>query len=129
MKTLDANDIHRELGADALRYAIDNGELQNGSAQDHILPIRERKNRFILFSEIDVNITKEWLVRGFLGADETSAFYGKPGDGKSVLAQDMAMHIAAGREWHGRKVKQGAVVYVALERKKLVERRAVAFRD
>ena len=128
MKTLDANDIHRELGADALRYAIDNGELQNGGAQDHIIPIRERKNRFILFSEIDVNINKEWLVRGFLGADETSAFYGKPGDGKSVLAQDMAMHIAAGREWHGRKVKQGAVVYVALERKKLVERRAIAFR-
>ncbi len=40
----------------------------------------------------------------------------------------MALHIAAGREWHGKQVHRGAVVYVALERKKLVERRARAFR-
>jgi hypothetical protein len=31
-----------------------------------------------------------------------------------------------GREWLGRTVQQGAVLYVALERKKLVERRAIA---
>jgi RecA-family ATPase len=34
-----------------------------------------------------------------------------------------------GREWLGRTVQQGAVLYVALERKKLVERRAIAFRE
>jgi RecA-family ATPase len=34
-----------------------------------------------------------------------------------------------GREWLGRTVQQGAVLYVALERKKLVERRATAFRE
>jgi AAA domain len=64
-----------------------------------------------------------------LGAGDASAWYGIPGCGKSVLTQDMAMHVAAGREWHGRAVKQGAVLYVALERKKLVERRAIAFRE
>jgi RecA-family ATPase len=41
----------------------------------------------------------------------------------------MALHVAAGRDWHGKRVKQGAVLYIALERKKLVERRAIAFRD
>ena len=41
----------------------------------------------------------------------------------------MALHVAAGWDWHGRAVKQGAVVYVALERRKLVERRAIAFRN
>jgi AAA domain len=55
--------------------------------------------------------------------------YGKPGDGKSVLAEDLALHVAAGRTWHGHKVKQGAVVFIALERRKLVERRAIAFRE
>ena len=45
-----------------------------------------------------------------------------------MLVEDMALHIAAGREWHGRMTKQGAVLYVALERKTLVERRAIAFR-
>jgi hypothetical protein len=127
MKTLDANDIHRHHGAAALRSAIDTCELEEG-ADDQIIPFPVHKSSFVLFKDIDLQARKEWLVRGFLGADEASAYYGKPGDGKSVLAEDMALHIAAGREWHGRKVKQGAVVYVALERKKLVERRAIAFR-
>ena len=39
------------------------------------------------------------------------------------------MHVAAGWPWHDRPVKRGAVLYVALERKKLVERRALAFRE
>ncbi len=41
---------------------------------------------------------------------------------------DLACHIAAGLPWMGRKVKQGLVVYVAAERKKLTERRMMAFR-
>jgi hypothetical protein len=127
MKTTDANDIHRHHGAAALRNAIDAGELEAG-AEGHIIPFPGRSRPFLPFRDIDLQASKEWLVRDFLGADEASAFYGKPGDGKSVLAEDMALHIAAGRDWHGRKVKQGAVVYVALERKKLVERRAIAFR-
>jgi AAA domain len=129
VKMPDANDIHRTHGAAALRSAIDTGALSKEDAQHHVIAFRGRKDRFILFSEIETKATKDWLVDGFLGADETSSYYGKPGDGKSVLVEDMALHIAAGRNWHGRKVKQGAVVYVALERKKLVERRAIAFRQ
>jgi hypothetical protein len=86
------------------------------------------ERKFKLFDDLEATSTKEWLVRNFLGAGEASAVYGKPGDGKSVLAEDLGLHIAAGWRWHGRAVKQGAVVYVALERRKLVERRAIAFR-
>jgi AAA domain len=39
---------------------------------------------------------KQWLVDRYLGAGEASAMYGKPGDGKSVLAEDMGLHVAAG---------------------------------
>jgi hypothetical protein len=106
VKQADANEIHRAHGAAALRYAIDTGALPKENAQDHVIPFRSRKERFILFSEIETEITKDWLVDSFLGADETSSYYGKPGDGKSVLVEDMALHIAAGRMWHGRKVKQ-----------------------
>ena len=63
-----------------------------------------------------------------LGFGEAGTFYGAPGCGKGVIIEDMCLHIAAGREWHGRPVTQGAVVYIALERKKVVERRAIAFR-
>jgi hypothetical protein len=85
--------------------------------------------RFTLFCELEATSTKAWLVHNLLGDGDASVMYGKPGDGKSVLAEDLALHVAAGQPWHGRKVKQGAVVFVALERRKLVERRAIAFRE
>ena len=83
---------------------------------------------FVLFRDLQARSTKEWLVHSLLGHGDASALYGKPGDGKSVLAEDLGLHVAAGWPWHGRPVRQGAVVYVALERRKLVERRAIAFR-
>jgi RecA-family ATPase len=67
-------------------------------------------------------------VQGLLGAGEMSAVYGAPGSGKSVVVEDLCLHIAVDWEWHGRKVKHGAVLYVALERANLVKRRAIAFR-
>jgi hypothetical protein len=89
----------------------------------------DRKQLFTLYRDLTLGVTKEWLVKGLLGHGEASAFYGKPGDGKSVLVQDLCMHVAAGWPWHDRPVRRGAVVYIALERRKLVERRALAFRQ
>ncbi|MET3838746.1 AAA family ATPase [Bradyrhizobium sp. OAE829] len=86
------------------------------------------KRQFVLYSELRSGASKAWLVRHMLGMGETSTFYGAPGCGKGVIIEDMCLHICAGIEWHGRPVTPGAVVYVALERKKLVERRAIAFR-
>jgi hypothetical protein len=96
--------------------------------------IRNRPGRFVLFSELALRArpSKDWLIQGLLGAGEASAFYGAPGDGKSVLVEDLGLHVAANviapMPWCGRKVKGGGVLYIALERKALVERRAIAFR-
>src|SRR4029077_11052065 len=76
---------------------------------------------FVLFGDLSATSNKQWLVRELLGDGDASTVYGKPGDGKSVLVEDMALHIAAGRDWHGKQVRQGGVLYIALERKKLVE--------
>jgi hypothetical protein len=83
---------------------------------------------FVLYSDLEASASKPWLVHNMLGASEMSAGYGPPGCGKGVIIQDMALHISAGLDWHGRATMGGTVVYVALERKKLVERRAIAFR-
>jgi hypothetical protein len=101
----------------------DNNEL------DKIVVLQDRKRRFVLYRELATSSTKAWLVKKLLGDCEVSAIYGQPGSGKSVLVEDMALHIAAGRPWHGRAVKQGAVAFIALERRQLVERRAIAFRE
>jgi RecA-family ATPase len=89
---------------------------------------RERKGKFVLFGELSTDANKEWLITGLLGHAELSVIYGHPGSGKSVFAADAALRIAAGWEVHGRPVRRGAVLYVALERYSLVKRRAIAFR-
>jgi AAA domain len=82
---------------------------------------------FVLFDQIEL-VPKVWLAEKFLGVAETSCWYGEPGSGKSVLAEDFGLHVAAGTPWLGREVKQGAVLYIALERAQLVKRRALAFK-
>jgi hypothetical protein len=88
-----------------------------------------KKERFQItwFDEVDKTTTKEEIVQGVLGAGEFSLFVAKPGMGKSVLVGDIGMHIAAGRDWHGKKVKRGLVVFFAAERKKITERRVAAW--
>jgi hypothetical protein len=79
------------------------------------------------FDDVDQSVAKEEILQGVLGAGEFSLFVAKPGTAKSVLVGDMGMHIAAGLDWHGRKVKQGLVVFFAAERKRLTERRVAAW--
>ena len=101
----------------------DNAEL------DAIALRQDRKRRgFVLYRDLAAVSNKDWMVRGLLGSREASVFFGEPGCGKSALVEDMGLHISAGRPWHGRAVKQGAVLYIALERPTLIERRAIAFR-
>lgn len=91
---------------------------------------KPKRERFELtwFDEIEEGKPKETIIKGTLGAGEFTTISGLPGTGKSVIVTDMACHIAAGMEWHGRKIRQGLVIYVAAERKKLTERRMMAFR-
>jgi hypothetical protein len=80
------------------------------------------------FDDVDQTVTKDELVKGLLGTGEFSLFVAKLGTAKSVLVGDIGCHIAAGMDWHGRKVKQGLVVFFAAERKRLTERRVAAWR-
>lgn len=88
------------------------------------------KDRFTFdwFGDLDEDMPKEEIVKGAFGVDEFTMISGKPGSGKSVITTDLACHVAAGMEWHGRPVKQGLVIYIAAERKALTKRRMRAFR-
>ena len=80
------------------------------------------------FDDVNKSPAKEWIVKDIIGAGEFSLWVAKPGTAKSVLLCDIGCHIAAGRDWHGRKVNAGLVVFFAAERKSLTERRIAAWR-
>jgi hypothetical protein len=82
--------------------------------------------RFTTFDAIGTMPHKKWLISGMLGAGELSVWFGPPGSGKSLGVGDAACHVAAGLPWHGRRVEQTGVLYLAAERPALVERRLAA---
>ena len=56
-----------------------------------------------------------WIVKGVLPQSGLAVIYGASGAGKSFVVLDLALAIAQGRPWRGRKVRQGRVAYVAAE--------------
>jgi hypothetical protein len=103
-------------------------ERAGTSVEDAIANRSKDRFQITWFDDVDQSTAKEEIVQGVLGAGEFSLFVAKPGTAKSVLVGDIGCHIAAGIDWHGRKVKQGLVVFFAAERKKLTERRVAAWR-
>jgi hypothetical protein len=71
--------------------------------------------KFKRFEDIKASTTPKYLIRGLLPREGLGVIWGAPKSGKSFVAFDMAMHIALGREYRGRKVRQGTVAYLAVE--------------
>ena len=80
-------------------------------------PMHPAHNRFRLepFASIQPNLAEEWLIKKLLPARGVTAVFGKPGSLKSFVALDMALHIALGSPWAGRRVTQAPAVYIAAE--------------
>jgi AAA domain len=138
VKPIDANEILRKQGEDALRNAFDNAPRSMPTPHQAEAPARPRQKtkptiitasvlRGTDYADMSAVSAKRWLVHHLLAIGEVSVPYGEPGSGKSVLAEDIGLHVAAGMDWHGRKVLRSAVLYVALERAAVVARRALAF--
>lgn len=68
-----------------------------------------------------------WLVEGFIPQESFTLVAGEYGAGKSFIMIDVALHVALGAEWHGRKVEQGSVVYMASEGAKGLQKRIEAW--
>lgn len=68
-------------------------------------------------SGIEPKLTSTYLVKHWLSSSGMSVLFGEPNVGKSFLALDMALHVAAHEPWDGCKIADntGNVVYVAIE--------------
>jgi hypothetical protein len=79
------------------------------------LPPPKQGPRLMTIAEIEAMPPPEWLIAGLIPEQGLVVPYGPPKAGKTFLVLSMALHIAAGKDWFGRAVKQGAVVYIAGE--------------
>ncbi|MCK1270104.1 MULTISPECIES: AAA family ATPase [unclassified Bradyrhizobium] len=75
---------------------------------------------------------KQWIIKNVIAKGETSSWFGPPGAGKSALLAEIAFHVVAKPDWRGFQVcpvqgyERQAVLYFALERADLTERRMLA---
>jgi hypothetical protein len=69
----------------------------------------------------------DWLVRGHLERGDSAILFGPSGHGKSFVAIDLAACIATGTPWHGFRVAQGPVIYLAGEGHRGISRRFMAW--
>lgn len=69
------------------------------------------------------------LVEGLLTVGDGSMLYGDSNSGKTFLAIDLACAVARGVDWHGRRVEQGLVMYVASESPGSVRARLQAYQQ
>lgn len=97
----------------------------NGEAKSEPPP---KRFELIPFDAVRVDTTPAYLVKGVIPRQGLCVFWGPPKCGKSFLVFDLMMHVALGWPYRDRKVRQGAVVYCALEGCSAFKNRIEAFR-
>lgn len=84
--------------------------------------------KLIPFANLVLNKTPAYLVKDMIPRIGITIIWGPPKCGKSFLIFDLMMHVALGRMFRNQRVRQGPVVYCALEGKTGFMNRAEAFR-
>jgi hypothetical protein len=80
-------------------------------------PVSSAPRKFALehWRDIAYVAFAEWLIKHVLPLQGLAAIYGKPGSFKSFIAFYIALCVARGTPWGGRRVEQRGVVYIAAE--------------
>ncbi len=89
-------------------------------------PQRAAGFKFVAVGDLEYREPK-FLVDGMIEAESLGLIFGDPGCGKSFLAVDLALCVATGEDFHGRKVMRGAVFLIAGEGHNGLARRFAAW--
>ena len=68
-----------------------------------------------------------WRIKGLIPKAGLGAIYGPSGEGKTFVALDLAMTIARGVPWRGRKAERAAVLYLSPDGGEMVQNRFFAY--
>lgn len=108
-RPVDFNDLHVLQGLDAVAAVF-------------------REESSILVDIVDFHIRPpEYLIDGLIETPGTGMLVGATGSGKSFIVLDWALCVAYGKEWCGRTVKPGPVIYICGEGKHGIPRRVAAW--
>ncbi len=91
---------------------------------------KQAQPRFKLYTVKDLEELPDpaWLLEDLLPEAGLAELYGPPGVGKSFLALDWGLSVAADMPWLGRPLSQGDVVYVSAEGGTGLKKRIAAWR-
>jgi hypothetical protein len=105
--------------------AVANARFEVDSATGTV----KKKSMFIRLDELLAQGLRapRWVIEGMMEQDTMSLLFGPPGEGKSFLTIDWAMCVVTGTPWHGHRVQQGPVVYLAGEGHQGFSRRVQAW--
>jgi hypothetical protein len=100
-------------------------------ADDKPLPASKSLVAFplVAFEHVTLNSGRDYLVKDLLPRAGLCLIWGPRKCGKSFWAMDLALHVALGWNYRGRKVQQAPIVYLALEGHGGYPRRIEAFRQ
>ncbi len=89
----------------------------------------QRRFKLVRFDQIQLPTDPAYLVKGLIPREGLCVAWGPPKCGKTFWAYDVAMHIACGWQYRGRKVNRGPVIYVVCEGERGLGARTEAYRQ
>jgi len=83
----------------------------------------------VWLDDVAVDLKSAYTIKTVIGPKEFIVIYGPSGDGKTFFVLDMSACVATGKNWRGRRVRQGLVIYIAAEAGVSILRRFYAWRE
>lgn len=106
----------RVIAGESLAMVLDDAKVEIGRIADQRRIGGSSRVQMLDLAELRAaSMAVGWLVKHVVPSDSIGMMYGGSGTFKSFIALDMALHVAHGLPWMGRRTEQGAVLYIAAE--------------
>lgn len=109
-------------------FDIDPDDFAPAAETGEPVPASTPRLPFFWFNDAVPNLEANDFVEEFFTSGSMSVVYGPSNCGKTFFIVDLALHVAWGRDWRGRAVDKGAVVYLSLEGAQGIRNRLAAFK-
>jgi hypothetical protein len=135
----------REVNDRRCRPPLGDADIRRIAHSAATAPQRQPAAKFVSYgrTEIDANasvpfsliwatdstamLDAHYVIKNVINSGELMVIYGPPKSGKTFLATDIALSVAAGRSWFGHRTQPGLVIYIAAEMGTFAQRRVRAW--